>query len=144
MPGIDFQRLRAEVTMEQVLSLLGFEPTHRRGDQWYGACPLHESSGHRPRSFSANVANGCYYCQKCRSSGNHLKLWAQATKLPIHPAAILLCQQLGKEVPWIQAQRSSRSNPWNNRKSEQREDCHGEILLRVLARSSSELPYRRF
>jgi hypothetical protein len=26
MPGIDFARLRAEITMEQVLNQLGFEP----------------------------------------------------------------------------------------------------------------------
>ena len=40
MPGIDFDRLRAEITMQQVLQLLGFEPTRCRGDQWYGRCPL--------------------------------------------------------------------------------------------------------
>ena len=31
MPGIDFDRLRAEITIEQVLNLLGFEPTGRKG-----------------------------------------------------------------------------------------------------------------
>ena len=41
MPGIDFDRLRREISMEQVLVLLGFEPTRRTSDQWYGACPLH-------------------------------------------------------------------------------------------------------
>jgi DNA primase len=103
MPGIDFRRLRAEVTMEQVLTLLGFTATYHRGVQWYGACPLHESSPRRrTRSFSVNVAIGCYYCHKCRSHGNQLKLWAEACQLPIHPAAILLCQRLGKQVPWIQ------------------------------------------
>ena len=44
MPGIDFNRLRAEITMEQVLNLLGFEPSSRTDDQWYGRCPLHEST----------------------------------------------------------------------------------------------------
>ena len=29
MPGIDFARLRAEITMEQVLNLLQFEPSRR-------------------------------------------------------------------------------------------------------------------
>jgi hypothetical protein len=36
MPGIDFKRVRQEITMEQVLKLIGFEPTQRKGDQWYG------------------------------------------------------------------------------------------------------------
>jgi hypothetical protein len=38
MPGIDFHRLRQEITMEQVLTLLGFEPSQRTGDQWYVPC----------------------------------------------------------------------------------------------------------
>ena len=43
MPGVDFDRVRTEITMEQVLSLLGFQPSTRSGVQWYGSCPLHES-----------------------------------------------------------------------------------------------------
>jgi hypothetical protein len=51
MPGIDFRRLRSEITMQQVLDLLGFQPAHRKGDQWYGACPLHASPSRRRRPF---------------------------------------------------------------------------------------------
>jgi hypothetical protein len=49
MPGIDFDRLRREITMEQVLQLLGFQPTQRTGVQWYGGCPLplHDSPSAR-------------------------------------------------------------------------------------------------
>lgn len=101
MRGVDFSRLRAEITMEQVLNLLQFEPSHRRGHQWYGDCPLHDSTSHRHRSFSVNVAIGRYYCHQCHSHGNQLELWAAATKLPVHPAAIALCRLLGREVPWI-------------------------------------------
>ena len=42
MPGVDFETVRREITMEQVLNLLGFEPSRRSGVQWYGRCPLHE------------------------------------------------------------------------------------------------------
>ena len=101
MPGVDFETVRREITMEQVLDLLGFQPSTRSGVQWYGSCPLHASpSGHR-RSFSVNVALGCYYCHGCRSHGNQLELWAAATKLPLHQAAIDLCHRLGRDVPWI-------------------------------------------
>ena len=31
MPGVDFDRVRALVTMEQVLNLLGFQPSSRSG-----------------------------------------------------------------------------------------------------------------
>jgi len=101
VPGVDFQRLRREITMEQVLDLLGFQPSRRTGQQWYGRCPLHDSTSARRHSFSVNVAIGRYYCHQCHSHGNQLELWAAATKLPLHQAAIDLCRALGQEVPWI-------------------------------------------
>jgi DNA primase len=101
MPGVDFESVRREITMEQVLDLLGFEPVQRSGVQWYGCCPLHESRSVRRRSFSVNVAIGRYCCHVCHSRGNALELWAAATKLPLHRAALDLCHRLGRDVPWI-------------------------------------------
>lgn len=101
MPGVDFDRVRAAITMEQVLSLLGFQPSTRSRLQWYGCCPLHESTSGSHRSFSVNLAIGRYYCHHCRSHGNQLELWAAATKLPLHQAALDLCHRAGREVPWI-------------------------------------------
>ena len=101
MPGVDFDKLRKQITMEQVLDLLGFKPCQRTGDQCYGGCPLHESTSTRPRCFSVNVAIGRYRCHRCRRHGNQLELWAAATKLPLYQAAIDLCRALDMEVPWI-------------------------------------------
>jgi DNA primase len=101
VPGVDFNRLRTEITIEQVLRLLHFEPSTRSGHQWYGRCPLHDASAKRSRSFSVNVASGRYYCHECHSQGNQLDLWAAFTRLSLHPAAIDLCRVLGREVPWI-------------------------------------------
>ena len=101
MPGIDFARLRQEITMEDVLHLVGFQPCQATGDQWYGACPLHASTSARPRHFSVNVARRRYYCHKCRSHGNHLELWAAFTQRQLHPAMIELCHALGRNIPWI-------------------------------------------
>ena len=56
VPGIDFNRLRAEITMAQVLDLLAFEPVARSGSQWYGCCPLHETPAKGQRYFSVNLA----------------------------------------------------------------------------------------
>jgi len=100
VPGVDFDRVRGEITMEQVLSLLGFQPSKRSGVQWYGRCPLHESTSERCRSFSVNVAIGRYYCHGCHSHGNQLELWAAATKLPLYQAAIDVCHRLGRQIPW--------------------------------------------
>jgi hypothetical protein len=101
MPGIDFNRLRHEITMEKVLRLLRFECTRQRGDQRYGYCPLHESERKHRTAFSVNVAMACYYCHKCKSCGDQFALWAEATQTPIRQATINLCHQLRKDVPWI-------------------------------------------
>jgi DNA primase len=101
MPGVDFNRVRTEITMEQVLSLLGFQPVSRLRVQWYGSCPLHEPKPGRRRSFSVNVVNGRYYCHRCHSHGNQLELWAVATKQSLYQAAIDLCRRLGRDIPWI-------------------------------------------
>jgi DNA primase len=102
MPGIDFHRLRAEITMERVLTQLGFQPVSRAGDQLHGPCPVHRSTSPDARTFSVNLRSQRYYCHKCHSHGNQLELWAAATGLLLHPAAIDLCAALGREVPWIE------------------------------------------
>lgn len=101
MPGIDFDELREKITMEQVLKLIGFEPIHQRGDQWYGCCPLEGCPSTGRRRFSVNVSKGLYYCHGCQSKGNQLQLWAVYTKQSVRPAVIQLCEALDRDVPWM-------------------------------------------
>jgi DNA primase len=101
MPGIDFDRLRREIPMEQVLNLIHFEPKTRTGHQWYGRCPLHPVKCRGPRSFSVNVQLKRYHCHQHHSGGNQIELWAELTNLTFYHAAIDLCRALGREVPWI-------------------------------------------
>jgi DNA primase len=103
MPGINFAKLREEILMVHVLDLLGFQSVQRRGEQWYGYCPLHESEPQHRKVFSVNVAKNCYYCHKCHSRGDQFRLWSEATKTPIRPATIELCRQLHCEVPWLES-----------------------------------------
>ncbi len=101
MPGVDFGRVRALVTMVQVLSLIGFEPSSRSGSEWYGSCPLHECGpSRRHSSFSVNVATVRYCCHRYGSQGNQLEPWAALTDLPLHQAAVDLCRRLSHDVPW--------------------------------------------
>ena len=44
MPGVDFNVVRNEITMEQVLGQLGFQPTSCVGQQMHGPCPIHGST----------------------------------------------------------------------------------------------------
>jgi DNA primase len=101
MPGVDFHVLRTEITMEEVLRQLRFQPTSRSGDQLHGPCPVHGSTFPGSRTFSVNLANGRYYCHKCHSHGNQLELWAAVHKLSLYAAAVDLCRVLARQVPWV-------------------------------------------
>jgi DNA primase len=102
MPGVDFNVLRADITMEQVLHKLNFEATSRSGNQLHGPCPVHGSKSAHSRTFSVNLDTRRYYCHKCHSNGNQLELWAAVHKQTLYEAAQDLCRVLGREVPWIE------------------------------------------
>ena len=59
MPGIDFTQLREQVTLAEVLALVGFRAVTRHGPQWRGPCPVHGSSSPRSRSLAAHVERQC-------------------------------------------------------------------------------------
>lgn len=101
MPGVNFAIVRQQVSMEEVLRRLAFQPTSVRGDEQRGPCPVHRSSVPGSRSFSVNLRVGRYQCFRCGSHGNALELWAAVHGLGVHQAAIELCKTMGVEVPWI-------------------------------------------
>jgi hypothetical protein len=102
VPGVAFDRMRVESTIQQVLQLLGFEPNRCHGDPWYGHCPLRDCPPRRRACFSVNVAPGRHYCHRCGRHGHQFELWAEAAGLLLYPAAIHLCAALGRDMPWIQ------------------------------------------
>src|SRR5271163_4935240 len=111
MSGIDFRQLRAAVSMGQVLELLGFVVVERSGDQVRGECPLHEPSERGiHRSFSAHLGRHMFRCFKCGASGDHLDLWARASKKPVYEAALDLYTRLNKEPPRI-SKPTEKRNP---------------------------------
>lgn len=99
MPGIDFAELRAQISMEDVLNLIGFIARETSGDQVRGSCPLHHSETRSTRSFSANLSRGIFRCFKCNASGNQLDLYASVTGLRLFEAAVLLRELLDHENP---------------------------------------------
>ena len=101
MPGVDFDVLRREITMPQVLDEIGFQATHRDGDQLRGPCPVHGSTSKNSRAFSVHLRTDRYYCHKCKSHGNQLELYAAVHNTKVSQAAVDLCHALGREVPWI-------------------------------------------
>jgi DNA primase len=101
MPGIDFPLLRERIAMRDVLRLLPFEATVRRGEQWRGPCPVHGSRNPRSRSFSVNVRLGRYQGFACGTHGHALELWSAVHGVNLHAAAVTLCPLLGLEIPWV-------------------------------------------
>jgi DNA primase len=106
MAGIDFVLLRRQLSLTQVLDLVGFTPTTRCGPQWRGPCPVHGSAS-GSRSFAAHVTKNCWHCFRCGAGGNALDLYLAVTKLPVYEGALELCARLGMSVPRC----SSRSPP---------------------------------
>ena len=109
MAGIDFRAVRALVSMAEILQLLGYEERAAHGKQLRGPCPLH-GSAESSRVFSVNLAKNNFQCFKCGGGGNHLDLWAQATKKSLYEAAIDLCQRFNRDIPWLPA-RTEKRNP---------------------------------
>ncbi len=68
MPGVDFDVVRREITMQQVLDEIGFEVTHQEGGQLRGPCLVHGSTPKTSRVFSVNLSTQRYYCP----SANHM------------------------------------------------------------------------
>jgi DNA primase len=98
MPGIDFTLLRRQISLTQVLELVGFTPTTRRGPQLRGPCPVHGSAS-GSRSFAAQVEKNCWHCFRCGAGGNALDLYLAVTKLPVYEGALELCTRLHVPVP---------------------------------------------
>ena len=103
MPGIDYRQLRQQITMGEVLDLIGFQPTSRHGPQLRGSCPIPVCRSASDHSFSVHLARQVYHCFACRSHGNTLDLWAAVRGLSIHQAAVHLCRVTNLDLPWLPA-----------------------------------------
>ena len=99
MSSIDYHRVRRQISMTQVLDLIGFQATRRRGPQLRGPCPIPNCSSTSHRAFSVHLTRQIYHCFACGSHGNPLDLWAAVRRLPLHSAAIDLCRTAALPLP---------------------------------------------
>lgn len=93
--SIDYAYLREQITLEQVLSHLGYlDRLSGRGAQLYGPCPFHTASRKTSRSFSVNLKKQVFRCcqPQCDVHGNALDLWAVARSLSLYQAALDLAE----------------------------------------------------
>jgi DNA primase len=101
MPAIDYRRARQQLPLVEVLQLIGYQPRWRRGEQWRGGCPRHESQSRTSRAFAVHLGKNVYHCFRCGPGGNALDLWVALTRLPLHAAVLDLCERLHCAVPWL-------------------------------------------
>jgi DNA primase len=101
MPSLDFQAIREAVSISQVLEIVGFVAAEQSGDQVRGPCPVHGSTSPASRSLSANLRRNTFQCFKCGAKGNQLDLYAAITGLPIHEAALQLCEKAGVDLQQV-------------------------------------------
>jgi DNA primase len=102
VPGIDFRAVREQISMVEVLALIGFEPQTASASGLRGPCPIHRSQTPRSRSFAVHVGRKVYRCFRCGSAGNHLDLYAAVTQQGVYQAALDLCAKLHQPVPWLE------------------------------------------
>jgi transposase len=98
-PPLNYAVLRKQISITQVLEHLAWRPCSKRGNQWRGACPLHEPGVQEGRHFAVHTQKNAYCCHECGSQGNALDLWAAAKGLPILEAAWSLVDLLALEPP---------------------------------------------
>jgi transposase len=100
-PRIDYAHLRSQLTMQQVLTHLGWLNCLKgRGSQLRGPCPIHAQVQDRQRSFSVELTKQVFRCfhAECNAQGNLLDLWAAAHRLPLYDAALHLAQTFALQL----------------------------------------------
>ena len=93
--SVDYAYLREQITIEQVLSHLGYLDRLRgAGAERRGPCPLHDATREPSRSFSVNITKHVFNCchPECNAHGNALDLWAMAHQLTLYEAALHLAK----------------------------------------------------
>src|SRR5262249_35935566 len=101
MRGIDYAQARAQVRIDEVLDLMGYELRRITGGAGRWPCPLHRSQSATSRIFAVHLRKNVYHCFACGAGGNALDLWATWTQQHLYAAVLDLFQRLGREVPWL-------------------------------------------
>ena len=97
----DYAFLRDQITIEQVLSHLGYlDGLRGSGEERRGPCPLHDSAGQGKPDFSANLRKNVFHCfhRDCGQAGNVLDFWAAVHSLSSYKAALHLADTFDLQI----------------------------------------------
>ena len=93
---INYADIRRQISIADVLELIGWKPVKKHRRQLRGPCPIHRS-GSGSVIFAVNIDRDIWYChsKKCKSGGNQLDLYAAVTEQSTYRATVDLCHRLG-------------------------------------------------
>ncbi len=101
MPRIHYFMIKRQVTMDDVLQLIGWDSS--TGSKKRGSCPVHgNDSKRRSNCFSVDRQGNRFQCFKCGAKGNQLDLYCLANKQKIYEGTIDLCNRLGIQIPYFE------------------------------------------
>lgn len=91
-PHLDFERLKAAVSIEWVLIAHGLDRRmRRRGRRLVGPCPIHQ--GHGPSSFVVDLDRNLWYCfSGCSAGGDVVDLVCRLNRVGYRRAAEILAE----------------------------------------------------
>lgn len=87
---VDFNLIKAAVTMEMLVVQYGITSLARAGDELRGVCPIHE--GKSKREFAVNLVKNtfCCFAPTCKARGNVLDFVAKMERCSVKDAALKL------------------------------------------------------
>jgi DNA primase len=94
---VDFDALKRQVSVSQVLRHLGWMPTRIEPATQRGPCPVHGSRSRGSRSLS--VSRTWWKCWSCGARGDVIRLWALLHRCDDLTAALAICEALNVRVP---------------------------------------------
>ena len=87
---VDFNLIKAAVTMEMLIVQYGITGLARNGDELRGVCPIHQ--GKSKREFSVNLTKNtfCCFAPTCKARGNVLDFVSKMERCSVKDAALKL------------------------------------------------------
>lgn len=87
---VDFNLIKAAVTMEMLVVQYGITSLARNGDELRGVCPIHK--GNSKREFAVNLVKNtfCCFAPICKARGNVLDFVAKMERCTVKDAALKL------------------------------------------------------
>ena len=95
-PYIDFGKIREQISLEEVLRLIGYTFLVKTKWRCYGRCPLHCCAASRAASFY--LPKNLWFCHRCKQGGNQLDLYLRVRNMNEYDAVLDLLRRSESET----------------------------------------------